>query len=118
MRRCPRNISISSANLDLSVRIGDYVFVHAGVRPGVPLDQQAEHDLLWIREEFLIDRKPLEAVIVHGHTPTSGPYRDARRIGLDTGAYLSGKLTAARFEHESVEFITTGPRAEAAAVGG
>lgn len=103
------------SNLDLTVRIGDYVFVHAGVRPGVPLDQQTEHDLLWIREEFLGDRKPLEAVIVHGHTPATGPYRDARRIGLDTGAYLSGKLTAARFEHESVEFITTGPRTEAVA---
>lgn len=105
------------SNLDLTVRIGDYVFVHAGVRPGVPLDQQTEHDLLWIREEFLVDRKPLEAVIVHGHTPATGPYRDARRIGLDTGAYLSGKLTAARFEHESVEFITTGPRTEGVPAG-
>ncbi len=103
-------------SLDLSVRIGDYVFVHAGVRPGVPLEAQAEQDLLWIREEFLMDRRPLGAVIVHGHTPAARPFRDGRRIGLDTGAYLSGKLTAARFEHETVEFITTGPRIEAAAV--
>ncbi|HVY88057.1 MAG TPA: metallophosphoesterase family protein [Hyphomonadaceae bacterium] len=103
-------------NLDLSVRIGDYVFVHAGVRPGVPLDQQTEYDLLWIREEFLGDRRPLGAVIVHGHTPASKPYRDGRRVGLDTGAYLSGRLTAARFEHDSVEFITTGSRLEAAPV--
>ncbi len=97
------------SNLDLSVRLGDYVFVHAGVRPGVPLDQQSEYDLLWIRDEFLVDRKPLGAVIVHGHTPTSAPHRDSRRVGIDTGAYLSGRLTAARFEHESVEFIATGP---------
>ena len=97
------------SNLDLSVRIGDYVFVHAGVRPGVPLDQQSEYDMLWIRDEFLTDRKPLGAVIVHGHTPTSAPHRDSRRVGIDTGAYLSGKLTAARFEHESVEFFATGP---------
>ena len=102
-------------NLDLSVRIGDYVFVHAGVRPGVPLEAQSEQDLLWIREDFLQDKRPLGAVIVHGHTPATRPYRDGRRVGLDTGAYLSGKLTAARFEHDSVEFITTEPRIEAAA---
>src|SRR5262249_39826103 len=102
-------------NLDLSVRIGDYVFVHAGVRPGVPLEAQSEQDLLWIREAFLADRRPLGAVIVHGHTPAQRPFRDGRRVGLDTGAYLSGKLTAARFEHESVEFIATGPRVEAPA---
>ncbi len=102
-------------NLDLSVRIGDYVFVHAGVRPGVPLDQQSEYDMLWIRDEFLSDRKPLGAVIVHGHTPTSAPHRDSRRIGVDTGAYLSGRLTAARFEHDTVEFIATGPTLHPAA---
>jgi len=105
------------SNLDLSVRVGDYVFVHAGVRPGVPLDQQTEQDLLWIRDDFLTDRRQLGAVIVHGHTPAQRPYKDSRRIGLDTGAYLSGRLTAARFEHDSVEFITTGPRVEAAAAG-
>jgi serine/threonine protein phosphatase 1 len=103
-------------SLDLSVRIGDYVFVHAGVRPGVPLDQQSEYDMLWIRDEFLSDRKPLGAVIVHGHTPTSAPHRDSRRVGLDTGAYLSGRLTAARFEHDTVEFIATGPTLQSATV--
>lgn len=97
------------SNLNLSVRIGDYLFVHAGVRPGVPLDQQSEQDMLWIREDFLGDRKPLGAVVVHGHTPTAAPHRDSRRVGLDTGAYLSGRLTAARFEHDSVEFIATQP---------
>ncbi len=100
-------------NLDLSVRIGDYVFVHAGVRPGVPLDQQTEYDLLWIRDEFLSDSRALGAVIVHGHTPTTSPHKDSRRIGVDTGAYLSGRLTAARFEHDSVAFISTGPRIDA-----
>jgi serine/threonine protein phosphatase 1 len=109
----PQHVHFLS-NLDLSVRIGDYVFVHAGVRPGVSLDEQTEHDLLWIREEFLLDRRPLGAVIVHGHTPAAKPYRDSRRVGLDTGAYLSGRLTAARFEHDQVEFITTGSRLEAA----
>jgi serine/threonine protein phosphatase 1 len=106
------------SHLDLSVRIGDYVFVHAGVRPGLPLDQQTEQDLLWIRDEFLDDRHYLGAVVVHGHTPEAKPYRDGRRIGIDTGAYLSGRLTAARFEHESVEFIMTGPLIEAASRAG
>ncbi len=101
------------ANLDLSVRIGDYVFVHAGVRPGVPLEKQTEQDMLWIRDAFLADRRPLGVVVVHGHTPAVLPYRDGRRVGLDTGAYLSGRLTAARFEHDSVEFLTTGLRTDA-----
>lgn len=103
-------------NLDLSVRIGDYLFVHAGVRPGVALDQQTERDLLWIREEFLQDRRQCEAVIVHGHTPTSAPFRDSRRIGIDTGAYLSGRLTAVRLENDKVEFLTAGAYSEPQAV--
>ena len=105
----PQHLNFLS-RLDLSVRVGDYLFVHAGVRPTVPLDMQSEQDLLWIREEFLGDRRELEAVIVHGHTPESKPYRDGRRIGLDTGAYLSGRLTAARFEHDQVDFIATASR--------
>jgi serine/threonine protein phosphatase 1 len=98
--------------LHLSARIGDYLFVHAGVKPGVSLEDQAERDLLWIRNEFLEDRQPFEAVIVHGHTPATRPYRDSRRIGIDTGAYLSGRLTAVRFQGESVEFFMTGSRVE------
>ena len=105
------------ASLDLSVQIGDYVFVHAGMKPGVPLEQQSEYDLLWIREEFLEDRRLFGPVIVHGHTPSAAPYRDARRIGIDTGAYLSGKLTAARFEHDRVDFMMTGARADMVEAG-
>jgi serine/threonine protein phosphatase 1 len=96
-------------NLDLSVRIGDYVFVHAGVRPDVDLDEQKEQDLLWIRDEFLYDRRPLGVVVVHGHTPATAPYADSRRIGVDTGAYLSGRLTAVRLQDDRVDFISTGP---------
>jgi serine/threonine protein phosphatase 1 len=98
--------------LQLSVRIGDYLFVHAGVRPGVDLGSQSEHDLLWIREEFLNDSRPLGAVVVHGHTPAARPHRDSRRVGIDTGAYLSGRLTAARFEHDAVDFLSTGASVE------
>lgn len=103
--------------LDLSVRIGDYLFVHAGVKPGVALEVQSERDLLWIRNEFLEDRQSFEAVIVHGHTPAPRPYRDSRRIGIDTGAYLSGRLTAVRFQDESVEFFMTGSRIETGSSG-
>jgi serine/threonine protein phosphatase 1 len=102
-------------NLKVNVRIGDYMFVHAGVRPGVDLSRQSEQDMLWIREEFLNDRRPLGAVVVHGHTPATRPHRDSRRVGIDTGAYLSGRLTAARFEHDAVDFLSTGPAAESLA---
>ncbi len=101
-------------SLRLSVQIGGYMFVHAGVRPGVDLARQSEQDMLWIREEFLNDSRPLGAVVVHGHTPATRPHRDSRRIGIDTGAYLSGRLTAARFEHEAVDFLSTGLSAEPA----
>jgi len=107
-RLLPREHLQFLMSLQLSVRIGDYMFVHAGVRPGVELDQQAEYDMLWIRDEFLNDTRPLGAVVVHGHTPASEPHRDSRRVGIDTGAYISGQLTAARFEHETVEFLSTG----------
>lgn len=82
------------ASLPLSLRIGDYLFVHAGVRPGVPLDEQDEEDLLWIRGEFLETRQDLGVTVVHGHTPAKRPEFRAHRIGIDTGAFASGRLTA------------------------
>lgn len=114
-RQLPREHLQFLMGLQINVRIGDYMFVHAGVRPGVDLDQQSEYDMLWIREEFLNDTRPLGVVVVHGHTPASKPHRDSRRVGLDTGAYISGQLTAARFEHETVEFLSTGVVAAKAA---
>jgi serine/threonine protein phosphatase 1 len=86
--------------LELMVTVGDYAFVHAGVRPGVPLDGQAERDLLWIRQEFLEEKSPFEKVIVHGHTPLEEPQLTAVRLGVDTGAYATGVLTAVRLEGE------------------
>ena len=82
--------------LELAVLCGDYVFVHAGVRPGVPLEEQNEHDLLWIRDDFLSSTRPIEKVVVHGHTPEPEPYIGRYRIGIDTGAYATAKLTAVR----------------------
>ena len=93
--------------LRLSCRIGDYFFTHAGVRPKVPLDQQSEHDLLWIRKEFLDSKEDFGAVVVHGHTPTRAPEDLCNRIGLDTFAVRSGKLTAAGFEGSQRWFLST-----------
>ncbi|HEX4183776.1 MAG TPA: metallophosphoesterase family protein [Caulobacteraceae bacterium] len=82
--------------LEMMVVYGDYAFVHAGVRPGVDLDSQRDHDLLWIRDEFLQAKGPFGKVIVHGHTPAAEPYLGPFRIGIDTGAYATGVLTAIR----------------------
>lgn len=86
---------------------GDYLFVHAGLRPGLSLPQQSQRDMLWIREEFLEDAMPFDHLIVHGHTPEDAIYRDDRRIGLDTGAFLTGKLSAARLLGTDVAFLNT-----------
>ncbi|MDT7932989.1 MAG: metallophosphoesterase family protein [Sphingomonadaceae bacterium] len=89
----------------LSVRRGDYLFVHAGVRPEVPLHMQTPRDLLWIREEFLRSPRDHGATIVHGHTPTAEPELRANRIGIDTGAYATGVLTALALEGETQRVI-------------
>jgi serine/threonine protein phosphatase 1 len=76
---------------------GDYLFVHAGVRPGVALEDQSAHDLLWIRQAFLDCDEPCPGkVVVHGHTPMPRPRMNRWVIGIDTGAYASGILTAVR----------------------
>ncbi len=82
-------------------------FVHAGVNPDKPLKLQDDDDYLWIREAFLRNRKPLEAIIVHGHTPQDEPSWDGRRIGLDTGAYFTNRLNGAKVHGKQVEFIST-----------
>lgn len=82
--------------LELTVEVGDFLFVHAGVRPGVPIAEQSERDLLWIRGEFLNSDSPFGKMVVHGHTPTEEPQIMTNRMGLDTGAYATGVLTAAR----------------------
>jgi serine/threonine protein phosphatase 1 len=84
---------------------GDYAFVHAGVRPGAALHQQTERDLLWIRYDFLDAPGPFEKVIVHGHTPTEEPQILRHRLGVDTGAYATGVLTAVRLQGDSRSLI-------------
>jgi serine/threonine protein phosphatase 1 len=74
-------------------RIGSYVFVHAGIRPGVPLDRQHPDDLVWIRGDFLRSRADHGAVVVHGHTPVRAVEVRPNRIGIDTGAVFGGRLS-------------------------
>ena len=81
-----------------SCRFGDYLFVHAGIRPGVEVDQQSQADLRWIREPFLFDERDHGFVVVHGHTITDEVDERPNRIGIDTGAYRSGVLTALAIE--------------------
>ncbi len=94
-------------DLALMHREGDYLFAHAGVRPGVPVERQNPEDLLWIRGPFLTSTADLGAVVVHGHTITPRPLVLANRIGLDTGAYQSGRLTCGVLEADRLRFIQT-----------
>ena len=89
------------------VQIGDYAFVHAGIRPGQPLGEQQTKDLRWIREPFLSSPADHGAVIVHGHTITQAPVLRPNRIGLDTGAFASGELTALLLEGTKRWFLST-----------
>lgn len=73
---------------------GDYVFVHAGIFPEVPIERQKAHHLRWIRDSFLDHAEPHSHFVVHGHTITDGVDHRSNRVGIDTGAYLSGRLTA------------------------
>ncbi|MGH6949478.1 MAG: metallophosphoesterase family protein [Vitreimonas sp.] len=92
-------------NLERYVVFGDYAFVHAGVDMDVELDRQTDTDLFWARDRFLRDRRRFSHVVVHGHTPVSEPYLDYRRICIDTGAYATGRITAACFLGEAVSFL-------------
>ncbi len=87
---------------------GDYCFVHAGIRPGINLDRQQEYDLLWIRDEFLMSSKDHGKVVVHGHSISRSPQVRPNRIGIDTGAFASGRLTCLVLDGTSQSFLQTG----------
>ncbi len=97
-------------DLEVSVTLGDYFFVHAGIKPGVPLSEQKRGDLLWIREEFISSDWSCGKVVVHGHTPSEEPSIGDARIGIDTGAYATGRLTAVVLEGTTRRFLATSPR--------
>jgi serine/threonine protein phosphatase 1 len=86
--------------LPLMLCVPGFIFAHAGLRPGVRPEDQVEEDLIWIREAFLEAGHDFGSVVVHGHTPAVEPYRSALRIGIDTGCFMSGRLTALRIDAE------------------
>ncbi len=102
--------------LALHHREGGYLFVHAGVRPGVALDAQTREDMLRIRQPFLYTERDLGAVVVHGHTPVKAPVVRHNRIAIDTGAVFGGLLTCLVLEGETLGFLTAEPVGEAVSI--
>jgi len=92
--------------LSIDHRDGDYLFVHAGIRPGVALARQAEDDKLGIRQSFLASEQDFGVIVVHGHSANPSPTIRPNRIGIDTGAGNGGKLTCAVFEEDAVAFMS------------
>ncbi|MCM2473280.1 serine/threonine protein phosphatase [Rhizobium sp. CG5] len=83
--------------------VGRLVFVHAGLRPGVPLEEQIDEDLMWIREPFLSRGPDLPVLVIHGHTPATEVMYGTRRVGIDTGAYATGRLTVLKLADGAAE---------------
>lgn len=102
-----RHRAFLSAMEDM-VRFGDYLFVHAGIRPDVPIDEQRASDLRWIRAQFLYSDVDHGVMVVHGHTITDEPELRPNRIGIDTGAFQSGRLTVLGLEAGEKWLIATG----------
>jgi serine/threonine protein phosphatase 1 len=89
-------------NLKRSFSCGDFFFVHAGIRPGVPLSEQTDDDLFWIRDRFLKCTDKFEKIIVHGHTPVEEVEFHSNRINVDTGAFATGRLSCLRIEADGI----------------
>ena len=94
-------------NLKSNWATDGYLFVHAGIDPARPIEDQSDTEFLWIRDPFLKSVRKLPFIVVHGHTPEPSPVWDGRRIGVDTGAYISNKLTAAKLHAGAVTFLST-----------
>lgn len=90
-----------------SLVLGDYLFVHAGIRPGLPLEEQDAADLRWIRADFLQNRQAHPCMVVHGHSITPDVDEQINRIGIDTGAWKSGRLTAIGLQGTDRWFLRT-----------
>ncbi len=104
-RKIPAEDQAFLYGLQTHHRVGGYLFVHAGLRPRVPLELQSQHDLLWIREPFLSSKVEFGAVVVHGHTPMEAPVIRPNRIGIDTGAVRGGALTCLVLEEDRLGFL-------------
>jgi serine/threonine protein phosphatase 1 len=102
----PAHVSFLSA-FESWIEVGDYLFVHAGLRPGVSLEEQKLSDLCWIRDDFLRHRDSFGKMVVHGHSITEDIDIRSNRIGIDTGAFASGRLSAIGLEGEERWFLST-----------
>ncbi|MBC8129330.1 MAG: serine/threonine protein phosphatase [Rhizobiaceae bacterium] len=91
--------------LPVLVESPTHLFVHAGLQPGVPLDQQADEELMTIRSRFYTNADRLDHFVIHGHTPITEPQLEGRRLNLDTGAYFSGRLCAVRIWRNTGRFL-------------
>lgn len=89
----------------VSLLVGDYLFVHAGIVPGVPLERQSDADLMWIREPFLSKGPLMDLTVVHGHTPSVDVVFGNNRIGIDTGAYMTSKLSILHIQNGTASVI-------------
>jgi serine/threonine protein phosphatase 1 len=107
-RRVPSRHLEFLRGLPLSRVIGDYLFVHAGIRPGLAMELQSPTDLLWIRGDFLNSALEHGKIVVHGHTITDHPDVRPNRIGIDTGAFATGRLTCLVLEGDNRRFLHTG----------
>lgn len=101
----PQHLDFLAA-LKTSVVVGRYFLCHAGVRPGIPLEHQRDDDLLWIRDEFLHSTADFGKIVVHGHTPVAEPEVLPNRINIDTGAFMTGRLTCVVLEKDRHRFLT------------
>jgi serine/threonine protein phosphatase 1 len=108
-RKLPEQHRRFFSGLPLTHEEGDYLFVHAGVRPGIPLERQAPDDLLWIRDEFLTSTADHGKVVVHGHSISEAPVLRPNRVGIDTGAFATGRLTCLVLEGNERSFLSTEP---------
>lgn len=93
MQAVPRSHVELLQAMPIVLSIGDVIFVHAGLRPGIALDAQSDEDLMWIREPFITKGPDLPWLVVHGHTPGISPVFASGRIGIDTAAFATGNLT-------------------------
>ena len=106
--RLPENHLAFYRNLEMMHLAGTYCFVHAGIRPGIPLEKQKPEDLLWIRDDFTRDSSRHGHIVVHGHSITNEVDWQANRIGIDTGAFHTGVLTCLVLEGEEQRLLQTG----------
>ena len=117
-RRFPAEHAALLDGLDLAFGFGDYFFCHAGIRPEVPLELQNEADLLWIREPFLSWTGECGKIVVHGHTVEEAPVTRSNRIGIDTGACWTGRLTCLVLQGTQRRFVQTGRELPSPAAAG